>query len=518
MLASEDAQMRHAAFRPGSTIADKYIVERVVGEGGLGVVVSAHHKDLDQTVAIKYLRPKVLGSRVVVERFLREARLAAKIRSQHVVRVFDVGTLPEGGMPYMIMECLQGTDLGQVLATSGPLSVERAVDYVLQACEALAEAHASGIVHRDLKPDNLFLATGAAGKTVVKVLDFGISKLTAKRSETGRLITGELTEANDQFGTPVYMSPEQLRSSADVDARADVWAVGVILYELLSGKMPFEGAGLPELVTAILTAKPAPLEAACPHLSPKVRELLESVIDRCLEKERDKRFQNIAEFAQELRGFATPAGQASIDHIVSIVREGGDHVRPTTPAPTESQARAIREALTLTPNESRASLTTSNGAASWGMRTHHSLLAPSSKRTGLAFVAAAGVAVALIFVFTRGRDQAQASSSAAQGGHVVEAAKAAGEPAMAAPKAASPPGPVEPQTAPLEAPLAQAAQAATSDDTSAPDASMVAARVARPATATGPRIGRAKPSAPSTASSPASQSPLDPNAVINPFQ
>ena len=394
VLASEDALMRHSSFRAGAIIADKYIVERVIGEGGLGVVVAARHQHLDQTVAIKYLRPKVLGSKAVTERFLREARLAAKIRSEHVVRVYDVGTLPEG-TPYMVMEYLAGTDLGQVLSANGPLPVERAVDYVLQACEALAEAHVAGIVHRDLKPDNLFLAAGAAGKSHVKVLDFGISKISSKRSDSGRV--SELTEANDQFGTPVYMSPEQLRSSADVDARADVWAIGVILYELLTGRLPFEGEGLPELCTAIISLPPVPLTTARPYLPAS----MQTVIERCLEKDREARFQNVAELAQELRSYATPTGQESIAHIVRVIREAGETVRPATPVPTESNARMMREALTLAPSaEGRKALTTSTGAASWGATSTHTATS-GWKRWRFALIGVAAVSVALVAGLTR---------------------------------------------------------------------------------------------------------------------
>jgi serine/threonine protein kinase len=351
---------RMDSFAPGMLIAEKYVVERVLGEGGIGVVVAAKHVDLGQTVAIKYLRPQALtGGGNAADRFLREARLAAKIRSDHVVHVYDVGRLPDGS-PYMVMEYLAGTDLGRLLLANGPLPLDRAIDYVLQTCEALAEAHVAGVVHRDLKPDNLFVTTANAGKSVVKILDFGISKLSAKRTTEHRL--DALTEPDDRFGTPVYMSPEQLRASRDVDARSDVWAVGVVLYELLTGCLPFDGDGLPELCTAILTLPPVPLTKHRPYLP----DTLQTVIERCLRKEPEERFQNVAELAQELRLFATPAAQERIDHVINVIREAGEPIGAPTPPPgAVSSTPPPHQATTLGPAETRVLLTTGSAAASW---------------------------------------------------------------------------------------------------------------------------------------------------------
>ncbi|MEZ4314973.1 MAG: serine/threonine-protein kinase [Polyangiaceae bacterium] len=227
--------------KPGDIVAGKYLVDRVLGVGGMGAVVAATHTQLDQRVAIKFLLPQMLGSREVVERFQREARAAAKIRSEHVVRVSDVGTL-DGGVPFIVMEFLEGKDLGELLQRRGPLPVPLAVDYVLEACEALAEAHAAGIVHRDLKPSNLFLARRADETDIVKVLDFGISKqITPEALQS----SPSLTRTTDVFGSPTYMSPEQLKASRDVDTRADLWALGVILFELISGAPPSAAAPSP---------------------------------------------------------------------------------------------------------------------------------------------------------------------------------------------------------------------------------------------------------------------------------
>ena len=306
------------AFQVGCVIAGKYEIERVLGEGGLGFVVAARHLELDQMVAIKYLRDEALASPSTVERFAREARLAANIKSDHVARVHDVGRTPDGA-PYMVMEYLEGNDLRQRLE-AGPIPIAEAVDYILQASEALAEAHTAGIVHRDLKPDNLFLAKRVAGSEIVKLLDFGISKLRPKGESDSRAHT----QATDKFGTPSYMSPEQLRSSSDVDARADIWALGVILFEFLTKTTPFDGDSLAQLCTAILNDPVPALSPLCPDAPPE----LEEVILKCLSKDREGRFRNVAELAEELAAFALPKSLHRVDHIVGVVREAGGSIRP----------------------------------------------------------------------------------------------------------------------------------------------------------------------------------------------
>ncbi|HTU58992.1 MAG TPA: serine/threonine-protein kinase, partial [Polyangiales bacterium] len=218
--------MREPPVAIGATVAEKYVVERVLGEGGMGIVLAARHRDLDQRVAIKCLLPEIAQRGVAAERFRREARAVASMRSEHICRVLDVGTLADG-IPFMIMEYLDGCDLSQELERRERLPYREAVAYVLQACEALSEAHNAGIIHRDLKPANLFLEQRGAGTRRVKVLDFGVSKslLEAQKSQA-------LTQTANLVGSPLYMSPEQLESSRDVDARADIWGLGVVLYEL----------------------------------------------------------------------------------------------------------------------------------------------------------------------------------------------------------------------------------------------------------------------------------------------
>ena len=478
------------SFAPGMLIAEKYAVERVVGEGGIGVVVAAKHVDLDQTVAIKYLRPKALASPNAAERFLREARLAARIRSEHIVRVYDVSRLADG-TPYMVMEYLTGKDLGRILAAEGPLQVERAVDYILQACEALAEAHVAGIVHRDLKPDNLFVATGSAGKSVLKILDFGISKLSAKRTTPGS--PSSITQAEDTFGTPVYMSPEQLRSSGDVDARADVWAIGVVLYELLTGRLPFDGDGLPELCTAILATPPAPLLTMRPNLPAE----LQTVLDRCLEKDREARYQNVAELAQELRPFASPTAHARVEHVVRIIQEGGERVRPPTPIPGAVSARPLHGAPTMPPSEGRSALTTGSSAASWGAVKRASKRAPWMRGPVLIPAAAAAAVFCVAALFGLYGKSADPPSSPA----AVQTA-----PPVAAPL----PPPAAPAT------VAVAPDVTTEPVPAAPEPSPSSSTAARPSgrAAAGKRTTSGNSSAKKPAPVPSS---FDSTAVINPF-
>ena len=301
--------------KEGDVLAGKYRIERVLGEGGMGVVVSAMHLQLDERVAIKFLLPGALHNAEAVARFAREARAAVKIKSEHVARVSDVGTL-ETGAPYMVMEFLQGRDLSNVLAHVGPLSAGDAAEHVLQACEALAEAHALGIVHRDLKPANLFLAARADGSPCVKVLDFGISKLTSASSSGADF---GMTKTHAIMGSPLYMSPEQMSSTRDVDARADIWAVGAILYELVTGSVPFLADSMPQLCGMILQEAPVPPRARRADLP----EAFERVVLRCLEKDRTKRFQNVAELAVALAPFAPRNGARSAQRISKILTAAG---------------------------------------------------------------------------------------------------------------------------------------------------------------------------------------------------
>src|SRR4051812_864318 len=301
----------HADVTAGQLIAGKYRIERVLGRGGMGVVVAAHHLVLDQVVAIKFLLPEALGSAEAVARFEREARAAVKIQSEHVARVTDVGRL-ENGAPYMVMELLRGRDLDVLLRERGPLPLAEVADYVLQAGEAIAEAHGLGIVHRDLKPPNLFLTERADGSSCVKVLDFGISKLTDANSGVNQ----GMTRTAAVMGSPLYMSPEQLMSARDVDMRTDIWALGVICFELLTGKPPFEAETFPQLCMAISMSAPTPLRPYRPDLPQEV----EAMLLRCLSKDPTKRYPTVAALAADLVKFAPAHARLSAERIERLAR------------------------------------------------------------------------------------------------------------------------------------------------------------------------------------------------------
>jgi serine/threonine-protein kinase len=293
----------------GDVFGGRYEVDRVLGSGGMGMVIRAKHVRLDEMVAIKFLLPGACdGDRVA--RFEREARAAAKIKGDHVARVLDLGNL-ESGTPYIVMEYLEGEDLDQRLRRRGPLPVVEAIDFLTQACEAMAEAHALGIIHRDLKSSNLFVVRRPDGSERLKVLDFGIAKVTelaANDSEPSR------TRTMVVMGSPSYMSPEQLKSSRDVDARTDVWALGVILHELLSGEPPFDGESLPDLYMNIAAGPPSRIGRS------DVPEALEAVILRCLAKAKEQRYRNVAELALALAPFGPACAKDAAERAWKITR------------------------------------------------------------------------------------------------------------------------------------------------------------------------------------------------------
>ncbi len=307
--------MDASPVKTGQVLAGKYRIERVLGEGGMGVVVEAHDISLERRVAIKFLLPEFVRHPEATQRFMREARAAAKIQSEHVARVIDVSTL-ENGAPYMVMEFLEGSDLSQVIEAGGALPIEDAALYVIQACEALAEAHAYGIIHRDLKPANLFLAEQAGGSRKIKVLDFGISK-TLSATDPG--LVGSLTRTSSMMGSPLYMSPEQMKSARDVDLRTDIWALGVILYETLSATPPFSGNSIPEIAAKILLEDPRPLG----EIKVEIPQTLADVAVKALRKQPEMRFQNVGELAMALLPFAPNRARNNVERIIRVLNAAG---------------------------------------------------------------------------------------------------------------------------------------------------------------------------------------------------
>jgi serine/threonine-protein kinase len=321
----------------GQVLAQKYRIERVLGSGGMGIVVAARHVHLDTRVALKFIRSEATRDRIVVGRFMREARAAARLQGEHIARVVDVGTL-DNGAPYLVMEYLEGMDLARLLRTHGRPRVTDAVDYIIQACDALDEAHAAGIIHRDIKPSNLFLARRRNGSACIKVLDFGISKMTACDPAQAML---DMTSTRAVLGSPLYMAPEQMRATRDVDVRADVWSLGATLYELLSGSVPFAAESVFDLCFKITQERPPPLSV----VRPEVPRDLERAVLRCLQSDRDARFATPSELVAALAPF-TSANAASSPEALAHGQNTGAEARGVAPAPipTPPSAPYIRTA------------------------------------------------------------------------------------------------------------------------------------------------------------------------------
>jgi serine/threonine protein kinase len=317
---------------PGQLLAGKYEVEFVLGRGGMGVVVAARHLELGQRVAIKLMLADAASDPIAAERFLREARANVALSSEHVCRVIDVGRL-ETRAPYLVMECLGGEDMARRLARQGPMPIAVAVDLMLQACDAVAEAHALGIVHRDLKPANLFVTTSRDGAPLVKVLDFGISKT---GGGAGDGVQQDLTATGVSMGSPGYMSPEQVRNTKDVDARSDIWALGVILYEILTGVSPFLGETLGATFAKIVTDDPAPIR----RHRPDVPAGLAKTIAACLQRNVDARIRSVADLASRLAEFGPAGSVSAADRIrrMSGTRKSRTPSDPNAPRDTPATA------------------------------------------------------------------------------------------------------------------------------------------------------------------------------------
>jgi serine/threonine-protein kinase len=316
--------------RAGEVVAEKYLIVRMLGVGGMGVVAEARDQVLDRRVAIKFLLPKLAGSETAVQRFVREARAATRVTSEHVVRLLEIEKLPSG-TPFFVMEYLEGCDLRTLLRDRGALTPSLAVDYILQAVQALAEGHVRGVVHRDIKPSNLFLSRRVDGTPLIKVLDFGI----AKTVESDAVESTSLTSSDDvRLGSPAYMPPEQLQNPRDVDTRSDIWSLGATLYELLCGRPPFEGTTYLDLASNVLAQPPKPMSEQ--RLPARLPEGLEQVLRRCLEKDREARYPNAAELAQALAPFGSADARMSLTRVSGMFASSSSFPALTRAAPYEA--------------------------------------------------------------------------------------------------------------------------------------------------------------------------------------
>ncbi|WP_437851845.1 serine/threonine-protein kinase [Sorangium sp. So ce363] len=513
---------------PGDVLAGKYRIERVLGAGGMGVVFAGWDVVLERRVAVKLLLPEAAALPDAGARFLREARAAAALDGQHIARVLDMGTLGTGAA-YMVLEYLTGDDLGQVLQTRGILPLADAADYVLQACEAIAEAHARGIIHRDLKPKNLFLTRRPDGTPLLKVLDFGLSKFTA----TGDSVKeASLTATGLIMGSIHYMSPEQIRSLKYADVRTDIWALGVILYRMLTGRHPFEGDSITAVTAAIIMDAPTSVLALRPDLPPAVGEL----VGRCLAKDPGARVQSVAEIGRVLAPFGTQRGRLSFESIDRILPERASRAGyppvgapPAAPGALGASSPAWRgapgaaEAATA-PMPDRPDVPSSPGSeaagtahatlphASWGNTTR-----TRAPRSRVALLAGAAGALVLTGIFLAWRltpsgppdsdSPAASSSSAPELGLASPGAPgAASAPGAAGAVTATPVAAIETASAALEASAAPVASAS-------PDAR---AKAAASSTAATPPV-KASANAVSTAKPPSSSQVRTQNKPEDPW-
>ena len=423
----------------GDVLAGKYRIESLIGEGGMGYVLAAEHIELGHRVALKVLRPSALESAESVERFLREARAAARLQSEHIAKVSDIGRL-ESGAPFMVMELLEGQDLAQVLDRRAPLPIEEAVDTIVQACEALGDAHRNGIVHRDLKPANLFVTTKLDGTPLVKVLDFGISK-----TKLGDAIRG-ITSTEAIIGSPKYMSPEQLQDSRNVDPRSDVWALGAILFEMLTGHLAFDAPTIATLCVKILQD-----EAASPrdHV-PELPVELEAIVLRCLKKNPSERYDSVADLASDLAPFAAADTRSLIARIARAHRSAPVRIDPTPSRPTSDGSLFGSTTSVRRFREARAVLRNDNPTLG------PALDKPLARLAVPALVLGLGVLGVVAYVFLRVPARALAPAAAPQA-EMVQAPVVLGPVTSSAPSAPGASAPVA--SAPAAAPSASASAA-----------------------------------------------------------
>jgi len=501
-------------LEPGSLLRGKYRVVRLLGQGGMGRVIEAQHLDLDRRVAVKVLHPELRSNSDLVDRFLREGRAAAKIEGEHVARVLDVDRLDDG-TPFLVMEFLEGHDLSAVRRSRSPLPIADAIEYVLQACTAIKEAHERGIIHRDIKPANLFLTHSRLGAPCVKVLDFGISKV------SGPLDGSEpsLTKTSLVMGSAEFMSPEQMLSTRNVDVRTDIWALGVVLYELLTALPPFVGENMTQVCAMVMSQSPPTPRS----LRPEVSEQLECVVLRCLEKDRTARFPTVAALVSALTG-ARDASLNERPHMAAPtprMSPSGAPPSPFLPA-YDSDAGPATAILPETDPELRALTDSARQLAPMSQQPHQhsptalsgsltnvpvsSELSPPPRNAGSGKVIAIGAALALLVggfvVISRQLSNEQAASRAALTN--TNAAAAQPRPASADAAAARSSAAFEVVTSAPARPTV-VVEPATTDSAPTQVASLSARASARPtapppATATGktarPPVATAKPKKP----------------------
>jgi serine/threonine protein kinase len=468
-------------FQPGDVVAGKYEINDLIGTGGMGFVFSATHVELGEKVALKFLRPECMSNEELVGRFAREARASVKIKSEYVARVFDVGQLPDGA-PFIVMEYLEGKDLFEVVREQGPLPIKVAVEYVMQACEALAVAHATGVVHRDIKPENLFLTQRAQGMDIVKVLDFGISKVALTGSAFEHKMP--LVETMMPMGSPVYMSPEQIRASKDIDARTDIWSLGCVLYELLTGSAAFDAPSLTQLSATILEQSAPPLRALCRNAPLE----LEAIILRCLEKDPARRFHDVGELAIALYPFAPRRARISAERCCYVLKSAGlsnaefelPSVLPPVNVGGESEPN-----IPLAPSVMRSSPTAPVIAVRPPER-------PTSNGSRWAFIALAAALAAGAYAFWIHRSVANVAATELTAAPTAQAAPAAAAPVPVAPA-------VDPQPAMAGSPVvgatgtAAAGQASSAAGTPTKTAPGAKSRPAAPPRAKAPAPAPTRP-------------------------
>jgi serine/threonine-protein kinase len=420
-------------FAPGELIGDRYRVERVIAEGGMGVIVAARHLELEETVAIKFLKDEFASKPEIVGRFAREAKAAAKIKCEYTATVHDVGISTDRG-PYIVMEYLEGRDLEAVLQSDRRIPYARAVELMMQAGEAIGVAHANGIIHRDIKPANLFLVKSEHDVPIVKVLDFGVSKAAL----TGNMFGGAISLVKTQslVGSPIYMSPEQIRGNQESGFAADIWSMGAVLYELVTGATAFTGSSITELCAAVLETEPLPITARIAD----VPAGLSDTIMRCLEKDPAKRWPTVAELVVALAPYAPKRARMSVDRVVAVSKSAGlvplSFTAPTTIAPPPSSGASIPAIpsssptpLSLLETRSEAAQTSRRPALILDEEPRPS----SSKRAavvGVLLLAAAG-AMGAIYLAKRSASPAASLTSTVE-------AKPTPPPAPAAPAPATP--------------------------------------------------------------------------------